>query len=153
MISELPLLQHGPMDRIIWFHDLRGIYTTKSGHFLACLKKGFGPNRLFWWLIWKLKIPSKLKIFVWRIGHSLLPTNAKIATINPNHNNLCPRCNFLTETLVHALRDCDHAKAILRLKGIDGCILNSDWESGIDLLESSMRLVDKQAFKFLVTIL
>lgn len=48
MICELPLLQHGPEDRIIWFHDSRGTYTTKSRYSWLVLKKvGFGPHRLF----------------------------------------------------------------------------------------------------------
>lgn len=154
LISELPLHQHCPPDRIIWFHDPRGIYTTKSGYSWLVLKKvGCGPHRIFWRLIWKLNIPPKLKVFVWRIWHNHLPTGAKIASINPSHNNLCPRCNNNVETLIHALRVCDHALAILRLGGIDGRILQSNWEFGIDWLESSMRLIDKQAFECLVTVL
>lgn len=41
----------------------------------------------------------------------------------------------------------------LRLGGIDGRILQFDWKSEIDWLESSMKLVDKQAFECLVTVL
>lgn len=56
--------------------------------------------------IWKLRVPPKFCIFAWRLGHDLLLTNTKIASINPSFNCLCPRCNTLEETLVHALRDC-----------------------------------------------
>lgn len=63
MICELLLLQHGPPDMIIWFHDSRGIYTIKSGYSCLVLKKvGFVPHRIFWRLIWKLNIPFKLKV-------------------------------------------------------------------------------------------
>lgn len=69
------------------------------------------------------------------------------------HDKLCPHYKNATETIIHALRDCDHAQAILRIGGIDGRILSAEWETGIDWLKSSMRLVDKQAFECLITVL
>lgn len=61
----------------------------------------------------ELRVPPKILIFAWRVGHNLLPTNSKIATINPAANNLCSRCNVEEETLIHALRDCVKAQNIL----------------------------------------
>ncbi|XP_016704723.1 uncharacterized protein [Gossypium hirsutum] len=76
-----------------------------------------GPHRLFWKMIWKLKIIPKICIFAWRVGHEILPTNSKIATIQPSLNPACQRCG--TETLIHALKDCPTARETLKCGGFD----------------------------------
>lgn len=72
------------------------------------------------------RFPPKVRVFAWRLGHDLLPTNAKIVTINQNFNNGCPRCSLTEESFVLALRDRPFAKEILQLDGVDNRILASD---------------------------
>lgn len=108
---------------------------------------GFGSHKNFWRLIWMLKLPPKVSIFVWQVDHNLLPTNTKIVVVNPSYNSTCPRCGVAEESLTHAFRDGMKAREVLLHGGIDGCILNSDWTTGIDCLESTMRLLDKTAFE------
>lgn len=82
-ICELPILRDGPEDRMIWFHATNGVFSTKSGYSWLILKKVcFSPHRIFWRTIWKLKILPKIHVFVRQMGHDLLPTNVKIASIN-----------------------------------------------------------------------
>ncbi|MBA0844753.1 hypothetical protein Goarm_022707 [Gossypium armourianum] len=43
-ICALPIVQHGPLDQIVWYHNKSGCYYSKSGHSWLILKKmGFGP--------------------------------------------------------------------------------------------------------------
>lgn len=81
-------------------------------------------------------------MFAWRLGHDLLPTNVKIATINKNFNSDCPRCNSFNESLVHALRDCSYVRELLELGGVENRVLSLDWNTRVDWLEFTMRLVD-----------
>lgn len=73
--------------------------------------------------------PSKIRTFAWRLGYNLLPTNAKIASINQCFNNLCLQCSLKEEMLVHTLRDCGKAKETLACGGVDELVLTSDWDT------------------------
>lgn len=126
-ICEIPIIREGWADRVNWYHAPDEVYSTKSGYSWLTLKKvGFGPHRNFWRLIWKLKLPRKVRIFSWRVGHNLSPTNSKIVAINHAYNSTCSRCGVAEESLTHALRDCIKAKDVLLHGGIDGRILNSE---------------------------
>ncbi|MBA0660790.1 hypothetical protein Goklo_012756, partial [Gossypium klotzschianum] len=82
-------------------------YTLKSAYSWLSLKRiGFGPHRLFWRIIWKLKMLPKIKIFSWRIDHDILPTYHKIARIHLNFSTTCSRCKNNVETLLHAMKEC-----------------------------------------------
>lgn len=142
---EIPLLSNGPTDRISWFHANNDAYSTKSGYNWLILKKvGFGPRR---------RIPPKARVFAWRVGHELLPTKNKIATIVQSRGSSCSRCGRDDETLIHALRDCSKARAVLMHGGIDNRLLNMDCQSGIDWLEGAMRMMDCRAFDCMVMLL
>ncbi|KAA3460544.1 reverse transcriptase [Gossypium australe] len=93
-------------DRMIWFHNLHGVFTSKSAYSWLLLKElGYGPHRCFWKNIWKLKMLQKIRVFAWRVGHEILPTKVKIASISSDVNVNCPRCGTEAETVIHALRD------------------------------------------------
>lgn len=77
-------------------------------------------------MIWKLKLPWKVRIFLWRVGHNLLPTNVKIKYLNLGHNLSCPRWNSSDETLIHALKDCINSKEVLMNGGFDDHLLGSN---------------------------
>lgn len=63
-ICNIPLINEGPEDRIIWFHLNNGIYTTKAGYSWIILKKiGYGSHRFFWRATWKMRVPTKIHIF------------------------------------------------------------------------------------------
>lgn len=74
-ICNIPLISNGPNGRIVWFHSPNGVYTTKSGYSWLILRKmGYGPHRIFWGLIWKLKVTPKVRVFAWRAMTCFLPT-------------------------------------------------------------------------------
>lgn len=153
-ICDISILCNGPANRIIWFHANKEIYPTKFGYsWLIFRKMGFDPHKCFWRAIWKLSIPPKVHIFAWRIGHNILPKNLKIAAINHSFSCTCPKCGGVEELLIHGLRDCVKAWVILIFGGIDGRLLDSEWDSGIDLLENTMRLLDVRAFESLIMLL
>lgn len=86
------------------------------------------------------------------MSHVILPTNVKIGSINP-WNKQCPRCNEDDETLVHALKNCKAARETLTKGSIDNRVLNDNWSSGIDWLESSMRFLDSKAYECFIILL
>ncbi|MBA0660365.1 hypothetical protein Goklo_012388, partial [Gossypium klotzschianum] len=127
-IYKIPILHNGPDDYRIWFHSLLGSYSTKSAYSWLTLKHvGFGPHRLFWRLAWKLQILPMIRIFCWRLGHDILPIYEKISSIRREFNNMCPRCGSAKETLIHALKDCPRAKAVLVYGGLNKNLIEGSY--------------------------
>ncbi|KAA3477281.1 reverse transcriptase [Gossypium australe] len=85
--------------------------------------------------------------------HELLPTNTKISSIRQDFRRDCPRCGASVETLIHALKDCQAAQAILTLGGLDGRLLNKDYSYYIDWIEDVMCFLDKKVVADFITML
>ncbi|KAA3472878.1 Ribonuclease H-like superfamily protein [Gossypium australe] len=123
-IYKIPIIHDGQDDHRIWFHNPYGIFSSKSTYSWLILKQiGFGPYRIFWRIIWKLKTLPKICIFCWRLGHDILPTYEKIASIRSDFNSIFPRCGNDKKTLIHALKDCPKARVVLEYGGFNNILL------------------------------
>lgn len=71
-----------------------------------------------WSWIWKLKLPQKIKGFIWLLLRDRLPTNQLRAHRGMITENICPRCGSANEDRTHLLRDCEQAKAVWLLSPI-----------------------------------
>ncbi|XP_012448822.1 uncharacterized protein LOC105772009 [Gossypium raimondii] len=107
-------------DRVVWFHNPSGFYTSKTAYSWLLLRQmGFGPHRAYWKIIWKLNTLLKIHVFTWRVGHEILPTNDKIASIHHGFLKDYTRYSASAETLIHALKDCPNARTILTVGGFE----------------------------------
>ncbi|MBA0581999.1 hypothetical protein Gorai_024153, partial [Gossypium raimondii] len=100
---------------------------------------GFGPHRFLWKAIWKLDTIPKIRVFTWRVGHEILPTNVEIASIGRGFGQECPRCGAEYETLIHALKDSPTCRAILSTGGLENSTISKEYNCCIDWLEDLMR--------------
>ncbi|KAK5833694.1 hypothetical protein PVK06_017547 [Gossypium arboreum] len=104
-------------------------------------------------LAMKLNTLPKIHVLTWRVGHELLPMNAKIASIHQGFRQDCPRCSVDKETLIHALKDCSTVRAILSISGLDNKLLIKGYYCCINWMEDMMRVLDKKAIVNFVTTL
>lgn len=152
-ICNLPIGNEDQCDRIVWFHNPHGCFTSKSAYSWLLLQEvGFGPHRFYWKAIWKLDTLPKIRVFAWRVGHEILPTKVKIASIRNDLNRGCPRCGATDETLLHALRDCHISYDVLSIGGWDMRVMTKHFDSCVDWLESMLRILDNRAMADLITI-
>ncbi|MBA0633974.1 hypothetical protein Godav_005198 [Gossypium davidsonii] len=141
-------------DRMVWYHNPHGCYTSKSAYSWLLLKEmGYGPHRFLWKALWKLDTLPKIRVFTWRVGHEILPTNCKIASIRQDFDKGCPRCGAETETVLHALKDCPTSKVVLSTGGWSRSFISKNYDHCIDWLEDLMRVLDKRVMADLMTIL
>ncbi|KAK5840140.1 hypothetical protein PVK06_009020 [Gossypium arboreum] len=84
-----------------------------------------------------------LMVFSWRVGHEILPTNSKIASIRPTMNLDCQRCGAERETLIHAIKDYPTARETLVCGGLDDRLVRNEFDRCIGWLEAAMRILDK----------
>ncbi|MBA0596557.1 hypothetical protein Gorai_013373 [Gossypium raimondii] len=123
-ICKFPLTVNGSNDRILWFHNPYGYFTSKMAYSWLLLQQvGFGPHRAYWRVIWKLKMLPKIRVFAWRVGHEISSTNIKIASICHGFQKACPRCGACDETLICAFKDCPNAKSVLTIFALDNRLL------------------------------
>ncbi|MBA0782722.1 hypothetical protein Gotri_000560 [Gossypium trilobum] len=70
-----------------------------------------------------------------------------MASIFQGSDWVCHRCGLEDETIIHALRDYPKARVVLSFSEFDRCLLDSSYESCIDLLEDATRLLDLKGKK------
>lgn len=63
----------------------------------------------------EISYPFESLYFAWR-----LPTNVKIATVNKEMSQVCPRCESADETSIHTMHNYQKAWDVLICGSIDG---------------------------------
>ena len=64
-----------------------------------------------WNLIWKIKIPLKIGIIVWKDMHDSIPTFLNLCNRGINVHSTCPLCNSEDESTTHLFLYCPFALA------------------------------------------
>ncbi|GMN62822.1 hypothetical protein TIFTF001_031900 [Ficus carica] len=65
--------------------------------------------------MWNLSIPPKVKLFVWRAFHEILPTMVSLISGGIECDDVCPRCKDEMESTSHAIFDCPTSQAVWRM--------------------------------------
>lgn len=125
-IGDIPLSMTGYKDRLIWTLSKSGQYTVKTGYLVAKdlnkrkahLRQRMGENSRneegsgLWKFLWGLNIKHKIKHFVWKCLHKILPVNEVVKSRTGRGNETCHCCGDQTETIEHMLFYCQHARLI-----------------------------------------
>lgn len=139
---HIPLPIRQSEDTIIWHYDKRGQYLVKSGYQVAFNHKHQGIpncsnlNPSHWSVIWKLKIPEKVKIFLWRAAKDILPAAKNLWRKRVLQKATCPVCTRQLENSAHALLDCKFARKVWRVSPIGSVVQGEKFPDVITLLLS-----------------
>ncbi|KAM6553636.1 hypothetical protein CsatB_014398 [Cannabis sativa] len=118
VILGIPLRSGPSADSWCWHYTSNGCYTVKSGYAVALdLVSGLNGNSSMdlahWWNgMWNLRVPQKIKIFVWRMYFRALPTNSQLIKRKIPLQPLCHRCGDETESPEHALIFCSSLRPL-----------------------------------------
>ena len=99
------------------------VFTVKSAYNLAeSLKENSGlqvssstsdaGDHSIWDLIWKSKVPNKIKLFAWRVAMSTLATKANRHKRTITHDGICTICGCEEEDEFHAVVRCTKSTAL-----------------------------------------
>jgi hypothetical protein len=136
-ILQIPLHRHGFDDFIAWSDTNHGRYTVRSGYYLqwhhqfagtaASLSlPGGSVNNPVWKILWRMKIPSKVKIFMWRALHGILPLKSILYNRHIGTTGGCPICNQGPEDISHLLFQCETARELWNNLGIADLISEAE---------------------------
>ena len=65
-----------------------------------------------WKGIWKLRVPGKIKHFLWRACSDYFPTKHNLWKRRIVPNDVCEICNSHPETVLHSLWNCEASSAV-----------------------------------------
>ncbi|XP_050245997.1 uncharacterized protein LOC126694011 [Quercus robur] len=121
-IYRIPLSRRCVPDKLFWLYNKNGRYSVRSGYHTArylwneLKQEGEGSNPRssseIWARIWKFRLPNKIKVFMWRACHNILPTLERLRQQRIIENALCPICMQAPETIIHALWECGVAQDV-----------------------------------------
>lgn len=101
--------------------SVNGDYSVKLGYrcFMDARFSQYNfQSPVHWKHLWKLKIPSKIRFFLWRALSNCLPMRTALAAKNIDVPSLCPVCNLEPESIFHILIACAKAQSIWALSEV-----------------------------------
>lgn len=100
-----------------FFHPVCSAYYVEWEHqFGAQTRRGDGhgssKQNQVWEILWNLRIPSKIKIFLWKALHGTVPGMSVLASRHIPVSPQCPVCKKGAEDIQHLLFTCDRARSV-----------------------------------------
>ena len=89
-------------DRVRWAFEKKGEFSVKSMYRWLAYGGVSDPTLK---KIWRLKIPLKIRVFLWQVIHDRLPTREQILKRYGPTDGKCPLCGS-SETLDHLMFQC-----------------------------------------------
>jgi hypothetical protein len=122
-ILAIKLPQRQCDDFVAWFPEKNGIFSVRSAYRLGLqpsldlLSEGQssaepGGDRGIWNLVWKAKVPQKLRVFAWKAATSTLAVRSGLHHRIPKIDPTCIICGLEVEDGHHALIRCTLARAL-----------------------------------------
>lgn len=99
----------GDEDKLVWWRSRNGVYSVRSAYFgiMEDLTDSFHlrvPGN--WMQIWRLKVPQRVKILLWRMARGCLPPQCNLARCHIPCEEECPMCTNGTESDLHLFFQC-----------------------------------------------
>ena len=89
--------------------------------------------------------PKRIRMFLWKISHESILTNAKRMRIGISVNDECFACQGEAEALLHLFRDCNDCKQVwncyIRIQQYNVFYTCKDWRRCLEMNLSDSRLV------------
>ena len=161
IILAIPLSTRSVQDKLIWHFDGKGRFTTKSAYKLACnllyetASSSVVGNVDLWKRIWFSNVPSKVKVHIWKVCSSILPTIAALRGKRVYLDQGCVFCNADDESVEHISRDCWFIREVIKkfpelryvFASITPGMTMADW------LVSCYGSLPKEAFELLMVVI
>ncbi|KAK2661981.1 hypothetical protein Ddye_000555 [Dipteronia dyeriana] len=124
MILSIPLSSAILDDYLTWHYTSDGVYTDRNGYNMGMSlieansgsggpsRSGFQSSVSWWKAFWRIDVPYKIKVFLWKAYHHWLPTEANIAKRGVHLDVTCASCSRCPETTIHSLWGCAKLKEV-----------------------------------------
>ncbi|XP_062005888.1 uncharacterized protein LOC133723072 [Rosa rugosa] len=124
-ILAMPLGLRSIPDKLVWHFTKNGNFTVKTGYWVARAlqeKKngsiaGCSTSRVpeVWKKVWKLHVPSKINLLLWRAFHNFLPCGQNLQQRRITMDGTCWQCGAACESTLHVFWECPAARNVWKL--------------------------------------
>ena len=129
-ILNIPFSTRQHEDFWAWHYDKRGIFSVRSAYRMICAIKtqredwlehrpshsNIAADKNSWSQLWKVKVPSKIWVFVWRLAHTSIPTGLVRHERHMADSPSCSICGAEEDTWRHSLLSCRMARCVWALE-------------------------------------
>ncbi|KAL9859811.1 putative RNA-directed DNA polymerase [Arabidopsis thaliana] len=103
----------GAQDRISWRETQNGEFSVRTAYEMLTRDEAPRPNmEKFYTRIWRVRVPERVKVFLWLVGNQVIMTNAERYRRHLCDSEVCQVCKGGLETILHVLRDCPSMSGI-----------------------------------------
>ena len=103
-------------DKLAWKFSPKGSFDMGSAYLIASNLMDAESIAGSW--IWKLQILPRIQMFIWRCMHNSVVVKEVVAKKGILIDTSYPMCHFVSDSLSHALRDCNVVKPVRLHLGI-----------------------------------
>jgi len=111
-------------DSRAWEPEKHGEFSVKSTYWKLAepdMQEFGGSGDNSWKILWKLKVPPKIKVFWWRVLNEFIPTKNILNRRHIEPVGFCEWCGSERETIKHIFMDCSTARGFWReVKALTG---------------------------------
>lgn len=117
-ILHMKISAKAELDLMGWSYNDNGIYSVKSGYWLATHLPGYNGGQEIYGnvnikqRIWKTNTPSKIKHFLLKMTSRALATGSSLQRRHIIRDGQCRRCCSALETEKHLFFECPYAQKI-----------------------------------------
>lgn len=110
-VLTTPLFPCVVEDEISWRGECIGNYTVRSAYRMLETTAHCNIEYVVegWSVLWKLRVPPKVKNFLWRLGRNCIPTRDVLIRRHLDVPSECPFCAQSDKTLLHLFAECTNA--------------------------------------------
>lgn len=122
-------LKQNQEDQWVWTADSSVIFSVSSAYRVILDLQYPLQHSTFFSVIWKLKVPPKIKFFIWRIALNRVATRdnlRKRGILITDDEYKCPFCSLVEQSISHLLFQCPCSSLIW-----------SQWYSKVGILTAS----------------
>lgn len=125
LILSVPLSTTGLADKCIWKDTNSGEFIVKSAYVIAKdlvqlrratrsggQSRGVEEDAYIWKKVWHMRAPTKIKMFLWRRLHDIVPVNRALTQRHLPVDPICSLCGMARETPSHMLLNCVRASKV-----------------------------------------
>ncbi|XP_031124330.1 uncharacterized protein LOC116027044 [Ipomoea triloba] len=117
-ISRLPISPTYD-DAWFWHGDPRGCYTVRNGYRRIVGEVDYSSSNFGHWnSLWKLKVPPKWKIFLWRTLNNIFPVTTNLLLRRVEVDPTCSMCGLAHENVMHALVLCEYSSMVWHVSAL-----------------------------------
>jgi hypothetical protein len=119
-ICSMALFPCSQVDKLIWAGTKNGGFLMRGAYHLEVERRRIDQGccssnpdiHPVWKIIWKLRIPRAILLFLWHGCNDILPTREKLYHRKVVSDPFCQQCGVEVETSGHVLWQCRAASAI-----------------------------------------